>query len=87
MHMLSYLIQDLFYAARMLARRPGFAVAAILSLALGIGVTTAIFTVVNAVALRPLPYSDPDRLVWMTQLLHGSSTDEVTFTDRVFPSV
>ncbi|HEV1287985.1 MAG TPA: ABC transporter permease [Bryobacteraceae bacterium] len=80
MHMLSYLIQDLFYAGRILARRPGFAVAAILSLALGIGVTTAIFTVVNAVALRPLPYSDPDRLVWMTQLLHGSSTDEVTFT-------
>src|ERR1022692_3986710 len=72
--------QDLFYAARILIRRPGFAVAAILSLALGIGVTTAIFTVVNAVALRPLPYADPDRLVWMTQLLHGSSTDEVTFT-------
>jgi predicted permease len=68
------------YAMRILLRRPGFAVAAILSLALGIGVTTAIFSVLNAVALRPLPYSDPDRLVWMTQLLHGSSTDEVTLT-------
>src|SRR5271155_5185099 len=68
------------YAARILLLRPGFTIAAILSLALGIGVTTAIFSVLNAVALRPLAYSDPDRLVWMTELLHGSSTDEVTFT-------
>jgi predicted permease len=73
-------VSDLAHALRILLRRPGFALAAILSLALGIGVTTAIFSVLNAVALRPLPYSNPDRLVWMTQLLHGSSTDEVTFT-------
>jgi putative ABC transport system permease protein len=81
---MSDLTQGVRYAARILLRRPGFTFAAILSLALGIGVTTAIFSVLNsvlnAVALRPLPYSDPDRLVWMTQLLHGSSTDEVTFT-------
>src|SRR5580698_5599009 len=71
---------DLVYAVRMFARRPGFTAAAILSLTLGIGATTAIFTVVNAVALRPLPYSDPNQLIWMTELLHGSSTDEVTLT-------
>ncbi len=77
---ISDLMADLRYAARVLLRRPGFTTAAILSLALGIGVTTSIFSVLNAVALRPLPYSDPDRLVWMTELLHGTSTDDLTLT-------
>ncbi len=72
--------QDLRHGARGLRRQPGFSIAAVLSLALGIGVTTALFMVLNAVALRPLPYTDPARLVWMTQLLHGSSTDEITIT-------
>jgi putative ABC transport system permease protein len=77
---MSDLLNDLRYAARIFLRRPGFTIAAILSLALGIGVTTSIFAVLNAVALRPLPYSDPERLVWMTELLHGSSTDDLTIT-------
>ncbi len=72
--------RDLAYAARGLRRNPAFATAAALSLALGIGVTTAMFTLLNAVAFRPLPYSDPDRLLWMTQVLKGNSTDEVTIT-------
>ena len=73
-------IQDIVHGTRSLGRRPGFTFAAGLSLALGIGVTTTIFTVLNAVALRPLPYADADRLVWMTQILKKNSTDEVTFT-------
>ena len=60
------LVQDLRFAFRSLIRRPGFAVTAVVTLALGIGATTAIFSVVNAVLMRPLPFAQPDRIVGIT---------------------
>lgn len=74
--------QDVRHAVRMLRRQPGFATSAVVTIALGIGATTAIFSVVNSVLLKPLPYPNPDALVNVVHLVNGA--DLAYFSDRVY---
>jgi putative ABC transport system permease protein len=70
---LEELWQDLHYGLRMLRRKPGFTAAAVISLALGIGANSAVFTFLNAILIRPLPYPEPERIVNIWERAPGST--------------
>jgi hypothetical protein len=74
--------RDLPYALRGWRRHPGFTIAAIVTVGLGVGVSTAIFTVVNAILLRPLPYRDSDRLVYLAENIIRQTTSGPQYSQR-----
>ena len=77
---MDHLLQDVRFGWRLLRRSPGFTLAAVLALALGVGATTAVFTLLDRVVLRPLPYPDPDRLtmVWETNDVKGLAHERLS---------
>src|SRR5215468_7485840 len=79
------MLDDLRYAVRQLVKNPSFTVIAVFALALGIGANTAIFSVINAVLLKPLPYPDPGRLVMVGERnsAQGIEQEKVTGPDFI----
>ena len=77
------MFKEVRYAARVLLRQPGFALVAVVTLALGIGANTAIFSVIDAALLRSLPYSEPSRLVhlWETKRSRDFEQREASYPD------
>jgi putative ABC transport system permease protein len=75
------MLADLKFALRQLAKAPGFAFVAIATLALGIGACTAMFSIANAVLLKPLPFREPERLVWIENVFGGGLSERTTRVD------
>jgi putative ABC transport system permease protein len=86
-HLLGTLSQDLRYAFRMLRRSPGFTVVVVLTLALGIGANTAIFTLINVAMLKSLPVSRPDELVLLTTNARGTSKNPYSFGHALWEQI
>src|ERR1700754_2449542 len=78
------MFQDLRHALRLLGQNPLFALIAIFTLALGIGATTAVFTLVNALLIKPLPYQDPARLVLLFEHFKAQNMDAIPVSPPEF---
>ena len=77
--MIESLVQDLRYAVRGLLKSPGFALVAILTLALGITANASVFSIVNGVLLKPLPYENPEELIWVAERTRSGGENWVTW--------
>src|SRR5438128_2226488 len=84
---LGQILQDTRYTFRQLRKSPGFTVTAVLMLALGFGATTAIFSIVEGILLRPLPFPDPDRLVTLGDVLEGSHCASCAHSSVTAPDI